>query len=85
MCSISSAENNQQYLFLTHLNSRQVRDVRQVSSTYNWKPTPPSWERWGNTAPGQHEHIAQTPEEKNFWASLIDSVNAESVLVQVLV
>jgi hypothetical protein len=34
---------------------------------------------------GQHVHSAQTPEEKNFWDSLSDSVNAESVLVQVLV
>jgi len=28
-------------------------------------------------------HSAQTPEEKTFWASLSDSVKAESVLVQV--
>jgi hypothetical protein len=27
--------------------------------------TPPSWERWGHTAPGQHVHSVQTPEEKN--------------------
>jgi len=32
-----------------------------------------------------HVHSAQTPEKETFWASLSDSVNAESVLVQVLV
>jgi hypothetical protein len=30
-------------------------------------------------------HSAQTPEEKTFWASLSDSANAESVLVQMSV
>jgi hypothetical protein len=32
-------------------------------------------------SPGQHGHIAQTPEEKTFRASLSDSVRAESVRV----
>ena len=31
----------------------------------------------------RHVHSAQTPEEKTFWVSLSDSVNEESVLVQV--
>jgi len=30
------------------------------------RKTPPSWVCWGHTAPGQHVHSAQTPEEKNF-------------------
>ena len=41
--------------------------------------------RWGHSAPGQHVHSAQTPEEKNFWASLSDSVRPELELVQMLV
>ena len=42
-------------------------------------------ERWGHTTPGRHGHSAQTPEQKTFWASLSESVTAETVLVQVLV
>jgi len=50
---------------------------------YARRKTPPSGERRGHTAPGQHVHSAQTPEEKTYWASLSDGVNAESVTVLV--
>jgi len=49
------------------------------------RKTPPSWGRWGNTAPGQHGHSAQTPEEKTFWTSLSDSVSAVSASASVSV
>jgi hypothetical protein len=50
--------------------------------TKAWRKTPPAWEHWGHTAPAQHGHSVQTPEEKIFWANLSDSVKAEIVLVQ---
>jgi len=42
------------------------------------RETPPSWVRWSHTAPAQHGHNAQTPEETIFWASLSDGVKAET-------
>jgi hypothetical protein len=47
-------------------------------SSYNKTP---SRERRGHTAPGQHVHSAQSPEEKKtFWISLSDSVSDSASL-----
>jgi len=69
----------------SELEHMLIRNFFSHKDLESMKGASPSWESWGHTAPGQHGHSAQTPEEKNLWASLSDSVKAERVLMQVLV
>jgi hypothetical protein len=68
-----------------HLLQENYVEYKHTFYNYLCVCSLPSWESWGNTASGQHVQSAQTPEEKTFWNSLSDSVNAVSVSANVSV